>query len=502
MDVFSAVSTQSKPARVGINSVVESGGLFGVWHHPQANQVTYFGLHALQHCGQTSAGIVTSQGDDFKGHLGRGLIHYVFETVDSLASLTGTNAIGQVRSATSDDLADDSNIQPLLFHFNDRSIAIAHTGNFTEGVSLRRQLEEDGAVFSSNSAAEILIHLIRRCKEQDFRLALEGGLQRLKGGFNFTLLTNDGLYGAVDRHAFRPLVIGQFDNGAYVLASETCALHSIGATFVQELAPGQYVVINDDGYEIFQYEKDCQVAIEPMEFIYFSRPDSDIAGVNVHKARKETGRRLAQDHPAPGADIVIGVPNSSLSSASGYAEGHNLPYEIGLVKHQYIGRTFIQPTQELREAGVKAKLSVVESLIKDKSIVLVDDSIVRGTTIRHIIRILKDAGAKEIHLRISSPAIRFPNYYGINTMHTSELVAANHTIQELQEMIGADSLAFLSVEGLIESINLPFDTENKGLSLDAYTGQYLDDIGDFKDEFDSTLTSLQQAILEGASTDE
>ncbi|WP_233570003.1 amidophosphoribosyltransferase [Aerococcus agrisoli] len=502
MDVFTENAAQASKSNVGINSVVESGGLFGVWGHPLANQVTYFGLHALQHRGQTSAGIVTSEANVFKGHLGNGLINYVFDQPETLAKLTGSNAVGQVRSATSDDLADDSNIQPLLFHFNDRSIAIAHTGNFTEGVTLRQKLEEQGAVFSSNSAAEILIHLIRRNKSDNFQEALEDGLKTLKGGYNFVLLTDDALYGAVDRHAFRPLVIGQFENGAYTLASETCALQSIGAKFVQELSAGQYVIINDEGFEIVQYLEDCHVAIEPMEFIYFSRPDSDIAGVNVHKARKDTGRRLAEEHPAPNAEMVIGVPNSSLSAASGYAEGHNLPYEIGLIKHQYTGRTFIEPTQELREAGVRAKLSVVESIIKGKSIVLVDDSIVRGTTIRHLITILREAGAREIHVRIASPAIRFPNYYGINTMHTSELVAANHTIAELQEMFDADSLGFISVDGLLEATNLPYDTENRGLSLDAYTGRYLDDIGGFRAEFDATLTPIQQAILEGTFVDE
>ena len=240
-----------------------------------------------------------------------------------------------------------------------------------------------------------------------------------------------------------------------------------------------------------------------MEFIYFSRPDSDIAGINVHAARKRMGKQLAKEHPAQTADIVIGVPNSSLSAASGYAEEHNLPYEIGLIKHQYIGRTFIQPTQELREQGVRYKLSVVESLIKGQEIVLVDDSIVRGTTVKHLIQLLREAGAKAIHLRIASPAIRFPNYYGVNTTHTSELFAANYTVPELNEIFGSDSLGFLSINGLVDSINVASaDSKPIGVSLDAYTGVYPADIGDYRQEFEENLSPLQKTILKGEFQDE
>ncbi|UUX35466.1 amidophosphoribosyltransferase [Fundicoccus culcitae] len=487
----------------GIDSVVESGGLFGIWNHPLANQMTYFGLHALQHRGQTSAGIVTSDGETFKAHRGHGLINYVFSTKEKLEALTGNSAVGQIRSATQSDQRDDSNIQPLLFHFNNQSIAICHNGNLTQALTIRQKLENDGAVFSTNSAAELLIHLIRRSKADSFQGSLEESLQQLEGGFNFCLLTNDGLYGAVDRHSFRPLVIGQLANGSYLLASETSALSSIGATYVTELGPGEYVVINDQGYHIYPYASNTQIALEPMEFIYFSRPDSDIAGVNVHAARKQMGRRLAQEKPTPTADIVIGVPNSSLSAASGYAEAHHLPYEIGLIKHQYIGRTFIQPTQELREQGVRYKLSAVNSLIKGKEIVLVDDSIVRGTTVKHLVKILRDAGAKAIHLRIASPAIRFPNYYGVNTTHTSELIAANYTVPELNELFGSDSLGFLSIEGLVDSIHSPFtQAPNQGISLDAYLGQYPASIGDYQEEFEASLTPLQKKILKGEFRDE
>ena len=260
------------------------------------------------------------------------------------------------------------------------------------------------------------------------------------------------------------------------------------------------MVINDHGYDIYQYATDTKTTLEPMEFIYFSRPDSDIAGVNVHAARKRMGRQLAKEHPAPSADIVIGVPNSSLSAASGYAEAHKLPYEIGLIKHQYIGRTFIQPTQALREQGVRYKLSVVESLIKGQEIVLVDDSIVRGTTVKHLVNLLKEAGAKAIHLRIASPPIRFPNYYGVNTTHTNELFAANYTVSELNEIFESDSLGFLSVAGLVDSIEV--SSPNAGISLDAYTGDYPADIGDYRLEFEKNLSPLQKTILKGEFHDE
>lgn len=497
-----ANATCKSEKKRALKSVNESGGLFAVWNHPNANQMTYFGLHALQHRGQTSAGIVTSDGDCFKSHRGHGLINHVFKTPQLLEQLDGKNAIGQVRSATKADRDDDTNIQPLVFHFNDQTIAIAHNGNLTNATSLRETLEEEGAVLSSNSAAELLIHLIRKSQADSFEEAFEESLLQLKGGFNFCLLTEEGLYGAVDRNSFRPLVIGQLKNGAYVLASETCALHIIGARYITELLAGQYVVINDDGYKIKQYSGDVQVALEPMEFIYFARPDSDIVGINVHTARKRMGKRLAKEQPSPTADIVIGVPNSSLSAASGYAEEAGLPYEIGLIKHQYTGRTFIQPTQELREQGVRAKLSAVVNLVKGRSIVLVDDSIVRGTTVKRLVQLLREGGAKEIHLRIASPALRFPNYYGIDVSHNDELIASNYTIDELNELFGSDSLGYLSVDGLVESIDADFSDPHKGISLDAFIGEYPADICDFKEEFEANLTPLQKRILKGEYQDE
>ncbi|NLK66898.1 MAG: amidophosphoribosyltransferase [Campylobacteraceae bacterium] len=478
------------------DSVLESGGLFGIWGHPNASQITYFGLHALQHRGQTSAGIISSDGENFISYRGYGLITHVFSSADRLEMLKGRAAIGQVRSATVED-RDETNIQPHLYSFTNQTICIAHNGNLTNALTLKNRLEKEGSVFSSNSAAEILIHLIRKYPNDEFRISFEKALKELRGGFNFCLLTEDALYGAVDRNSFRPLVVGKMHNGAYILASETCALSTLGASYETEILAGQYIVINDNGYKIYNYTDETNISLEPMEFIYFARPDSNIVGINVHTARKNMGRRLAQEKPAPTADLVIGVPNSSLSSAIGYAEEAGLPYEIGLIKHQYIGRTFIQPTKELREQGVRSKLSAVESLINGKSVVLVDDSIVRGTTIKYLISLLKTAGAKEIHIRIASPVLRFPNYYGINTLKTEDFYAANLTVEELNKDFGGTTLGYLSQEGLIESIGTKFNTKNGGISMDAFDGSHSAEICDYEESFKANLTPLQKKIIKG-----
>lgn len=484
-----------------LNSVNEAGGLFAIKNHPFAARMTYFALRALQHRGQQGVGITTSTDDDFNSYRGKGLITTVFDDESILDDLKGVNAIGQVRAATTDDRADDTNVQPRLYQFNDETMAVAHVGNLTNGASLRDTLEDSGAVLASNSASELFIHLIRKYRDHSFEDAFKGALLELKGGFDFCLLTENALYAAVDRNSFRPLVIGKLDS-SYFVTSETCVIHTIGAEYVRELMAGEYVVIDDNGYRVEKYAENCEVAIEPMEYIYYARPDSDIAGVNVHTARKETGKRLAKECPAPTADIVIGVPNSSLSAASGYAEASGLPYEIGLIKNQYTGRTFIQPTQEMREKGVRTKLSAVPNVIKGKSVVLVDDSIVRGTTIRRIIRLLKDSGASEIHVRIASPVLRFPNYFGIDVSHARDMVASNKTIPEMNELFGSDSLGFISVKGLLEAIDTPFDTPNRGISLDAFDGKPSTDIADYEKEFEAELTPLQTKIIKGEFQDE
>ncbi|MBS4750389.1 amidophosphoribosyltransferase [Carnobacteriaceae bacterium zg-ZUI78] len=472
----------------------EECGVFGVFGHSRASEVTYFGLHSLQHRGQEGAGIVVSNDDKMVGYRGLGLLAEVFKDKQNL-DMYGDKAIGHVRYATSGG-SSLRNIQPFLHRFYDMEVGVCHNGNLINSKTLRKELEQEGAVFYSTSDTEVLIHLIRRSKQATFEAQLKESLCRIKGGFTYLLLTKDALYGAVDENGLRPLVVGKLKNGAYVLASETCAIDILGGEFVRDIYAGEIVIITKDGLRVESYIEKNRHAIAAMEYVYFSRPDSNIAGINVHAARKRTGRRLAHEWPTPQADIVIGVPNSSLSAASGYAEESGLPYEMGLVKSQYIARTFIQPTQELREQGVRLKLSAVKSIVGGKSVVMVDDSIVRGTTSQRIVRLLKEAGAKEVHVRIAAPPLLFPSYYGIDISTSSELIAANQTLEEMCVFIGADSLGFLSEEGLIESIGLKVDDLYGGLCMDCFNGDYCAGLYDYEEEFYRKLTPIQQAFLE------
>lgn len=473
----------------------EECGVFGIWGHPEASNVTYFGLHSLQHRGQEGGGIVSNDKQVLRGHRDLGLISEVFRDKKKLENLLGSSAIGHVRYATSGS-NNIQNIQPFLFHFYDMSVGICHNGNLINAKTLRRELEQDGAIFHSSSDTEVLIHLIRRSKEQGFKAQLKDALCKIKGGFTYLVLTKDTMYGAVDPNSLRPLAIGKMKNGAYVAASETCAIDVVGAEFVCNVGAGELVIIDDKGIRIEKYTEDTKVAIAAMEYVYFARPDSNIAGVNVHTARKRTGRRLAIEQPAPDADMVIGVPNSSLSAASGYAEESGLPYEMGLIKNQYVARTFIQPTQELREQGVRMKLSAVKGVVSGKSIVLVDDSIVRGTTSKRIVQLLKEAGAREVHVRISAPPLIFPSFYGIDISTTEELIAANKTQDEICEIIGADSLGYLSEEGLIESIGLDYDAPYTGLCMDCFNGDYSAGLYDYEEDYLKSMTDIQKKFLQ------
>jgi len=473
----------------------EECGVFGIWGHPEASNVTYFGLHSLQHRGQEGGGIVSNDKQVLRGHRDLGLISEVFRDKKKLENLVGSSAIGHVRYATSGS-NNIQNIQPFLFHFYDMSVGICHNGNLINAKTLRRELEKDGAIFHSSSDTEVLIHLIRRSKEKGFKAQLKDSLRQIKGGFTYLVLTKDTMYGAVDPNSLRPLAIGKMKNGAYVAASETCAIDVVGAEFVCNVGAGELVIIDDKGIRIEKYTEDTKVAIAAMEYVYFARPDSNIAGVNVHTARKRTGRRLAIEQPAPDADMVIGVPNSSLSAASGYAEESGLPYEMGLIKNQYVARTFIQPTQELREQGVRMKLSAVKGVVSGKSIVLVDDSIVRGTTSKRIVQLLKEAGAREVHVRISAPPLIFPSFYGIDISTTEELIAANKTHDEICKIIGADSLGYLSEEGLIESIGLDYDAPYTGLCMDCFNGDYSAGLYDYEENYLKSMTDIQKKFLQ------
>ncbi|WP_094518549.1 amidophosphoribosyltransferase [Aerococcus sp. 1KP-2016] len=474
-----------------IKSLNEECGVFGVWGHPDAAQLNFFGLHSLQHRGQEGAGIVTNRNGRLKGHRDLGLLSEVFKDERELIRLSGEAGIGHVRYSTAGSNSI-LNIQPFLFKFQDEELALAHNGNLINAVSLRQELEQAGAIFHSNSDTEILMHLIRKSKQDTLIDRIKESLNTVKGAFAYVMLTPDALIGALDPNGFRPLSIGQMENGAYVLASETCALDVVGAEFVRAVQPGELVIIDDSGYRIETYTDQTLLQICSMEFIYFARPDSNIAGVNVHTARKNMGKRLAEEAPVD-ADMVIGVPNSSLSAASGYAEASGIPYEMGLVKNQYVARTFIQPTQELREQGVRMKLSAVRGVVAGKKVIMVDDSIVRGTTSRRIVQLLKEAGAAEVHVRISSPPLKYPCFYGIDIQNQKELIAADYSVEEIREKIGADSLSFLSVEGTVDSIGLKFDAPHNGLCMSYFTGDYPTPLYDYETDYMNTLAKLRES---------
>lgn len=474
-----------------IKSLNEECGVFGVWGHPDAAQLNFFGLHSLQHRGQEGAGIVTNRNGRLKRHRDLGLLSEVFKDERELIRLSGEAGIGHVRYSTAGSNSI-LNIQPFLFKFHDEELALAHNGNLINAVSLRQELEQAGAIFHSNSDTEILMHLIRKSKQDTLIDRIKESLNTVKGAFAYVMLTPDALIGALDPNGFRPLSIGQMENGAYVLASETCALDVVGAEFVRAVQPGELVIIDDSGYRIETYTDQTLLQICSMEFIYFARPDSNIAGVNVHTARKNMGKRLAEEAPVD-ADMVIGVPNSSLSAASGYAEASGIPYEMGLVKNQYVARTFIQPTQELREQGVRMKLSAVRGVVAGKKVIMVDDSIVRGTTSRRIVQLLKEAGAAEVHVRISSPPLKYPCFYGIDIQNQKELIAADYSVEEIREKIGADSLSFLSVEGTVDSIGLKFDAPHNGLCMSYFTGDYPTPLYDYETDYMNTLAKLRES---------
>ena len=461
--------------------------VLGVWGISDVARLCYFGLHSLQHRGQEGAGIVVSQDGNLKGHHGLGLLTDVFKEERQIDGLKGDAAIGHVLYST-DGINGMKNIQPFIFKFYDEEVALAHNGKLTNAATLRKELEDEGAIFSSSSDTEILMHLIRRSKKDTLIERVKESLNKVKGAFAYLILTPNELIGALDPNGFRPLSLGQLSNGAYILASETCAFDVVGAKFIRTIEPGEVVIVNNERYSIEKYTEDTTMSIDSMEYIYFARPDSNIAGVNVHTARKSMGRMLAKEAPAE-ADVVVGVPNSSLSAASGYAEQSGIPYEMGLVKNQYIARTFIQPTQALRELGVRMKLSAVSGVVKGKKVVVIDDSIVRGTTSKYIVQLLRDAGAIEVHMRIASPPFSFPDFYGIDVQDRNQLIAADHSVDEIREIIGVDSLAFLSVTGTIDSIGLNFDAPYKGLCMAYFTGEYPTPLYDYEADYLESLKS-------------
>lgn len=470
-------------------SLNEECGVFGIWGHPHAAQVTYFGLHSLQHRGQEGAGIVSNDNGRLLQHRDTGLLSEVFSNQADLAKLTGHAAIGHVRYATA-GTASINNIQPFLYNFTDEQFGLCHNGNLTNALFLKKELEREGAIFNASSDTEILMHLIRRSHHPDFMGKVKEALNTVKGGFAYLLMTDDKLIAALDPNGFRPLSIGQLPNGAWVVSSETCAFEVIGAKWIRDVMPGELIIIDDSGITVGSYTKDTQLAICSMEYVYFARPDSTIYGVNVHTARKNMGRRLAQEFKHE-ADIVVGVPNSSLSAAMGFAEESGLPNEMGLVKNQYTQRTFIQPTQELREQGVRMKLSAVSGVVKGKRVVMIDDSIVRGTTSRRIVNLLREAGATEVHVAIGSPELKYPCFYGIDIQTRRELISANHDVDEVCQIIGADSLTYLSLDGMIDAIGLETDAPNGGLCVAYFDGNYPTPLYDYEEAY---LKSLEEKV--------
>ncbi|MGM8212084.1 amidophosphoribosyltransferase [Virgibacillus sp. W0430] len=441
--------------------------MFGIWGHEQAAAITYYGLHALQHRGQESAGLVISDGENLKLHRGLGLVNDVFKRVD-FSKLSGRAAIGHVRYAGKGDSEVDA-VQPLIFRSQKGSFAIAHNGNIMNAHTLRGKLEAKGSILQTTSDPEILAHLIKRTGTDITEEAIIEALQEIVGAYAFIMLKEDRMFVALDPRGIRPLSIGRLGD-AYVVAAETCAFDIVGATFEREVLPGELLTISDEGIKAnrFAFREARQIC--GMEYVYLSRPDSDLNHVNVHASRKKMGIELAKEAPVE-ADVVTGVPDSSISAAIGYAEESGLPYEMGVIKNRYIGRTFIQPTQELRDQGVKMKLTPVRGIVHGKRVVMIDDSIVRGTTCKRIVRMIKEAGATEVHVRIASPHIENPCYYGIDMKTKEELIAANNSIEEIREIIGADSVAFLSQEGLENAI-VKDKTINQGICTACFTGDY------------------------------
>ncbi|MGZ6525509.1 MAG: amidophosphoribosyltransferase, partial [Tumebacillaceae bacterium] len=403
----------------------EECGVFGIFGHENAAELTYFALVALQHRGQESAGIATVDGVKLYHHRGMGLVSEAIPK-DVLPRLSkGHAGIGHVRYSTT-GVSQLINAQPLAFNFQRGNMALAHNGNLTNAFQLHSFLERQGAIFQSTSDTEVVAHLIARAGHADIVDNIRESLSLVKGAYAFCILTDDKLFAMRDANGFRPMVLGKLGD-AYCVASESCAFDTIGAEFIRDVEPGEMLIISKDGVQSVKYTQQASPALCTFEYIYFARPDSDIDGFNVHMVRKDFGRILAKEHPVM-ADVVIGVPDSSISSAIGYAEEAGIPYEIGLIKNRYIGRTFIQPSQELRERGVKLKLSAVRKIVEGKRVVMIDDSIVRGTTSGRIVSMLRDAGAVEVHVRIASPPVTHSCFYGIDTSARDELIAARKSV--------------------------------------------------------------------------
>ncbi len=424
----------------------EECGVFGIFGHPEAANLTYLGLYALQHRGQESCGIVASDGTHLKAHLGMGLVADVFKRDGVFAKLPGRSAIGHVRYSTAGG-NDMKNCQPIMVDYSRGSIAVAHNGNLVNAPELRNDLEKSGSIFSTTADTETIIHLIARAQSDSLVERVCESLQQVKGAYSLAFLTETRMIAVRDPSGFRPLSLGKLD-GAYVVSSESCAFDLIEAEYIREIEPGEMIVIDKSGMKsYFPFKEKVRNTPCIFEYIYFARPDSRIFNRMVYPVRKEFGRQLARQYPVE-ADLVIAVPDSGMPAAMGFAEEAGLPFELGLIRNHYVGRTFIEPQQAIRHFGVKLKLNPVREIIEGKRVVVVDDSIVRGTTSRKIVKMIRNAGAKEVHLRISSPPTSYPCFYGIDTPSRKELISASHTIEEITRYVTADSLCYLDLGGL------------------------------------------------------
>jgi amidophosphoribosyltransferase len=442
-------------------------GVFGIHGHDEAANLGYLGMHALQHRGQESAGLVAVDDGVLRRHVAMSLVSDAFDR-DCLARLPGRTAIGHVRYSTAGS-SELRNAQPFVFEYAGGQISIAHNGNLVNAAELRAELEAQGSIFQTSSDTEVIVHLMARARDQDVVGRLIAALRRVRGAYSLVLLTNDErMIGVRDPNGFRPLVIGRIKD-AIVLSSETCSFDLIEAEYMREVEPGEIVVIEKDGmtsHRIPAVDGPSEPTFCVFEHVYFARPDSLVNGKSVYRARERMGMRLAEEHPVD-ADVVIPVPDSGVPAAIGYSKQSGIPFEMGLIRSHYVGRTFIEPQESIRHFGVRLKLSPVRSVVDGKRVVVVDDSLVRGTTSRKIVKMLRSAGAREVHMRISAPPTTHPCFYGIDTPTRSELVAASHTVDEICRYVTSDSLAYISHEGMMVAVG-----GGPGYCSACFTGEY------------------------------
>lgn len=475
------LTTDHWPLATDSDKLHEECGVVAIYGHPEASKLAYLSLYALQHRGQESAGIAASDGEQLRLHKSMGLVSDIF-TADALALVPGSLAIGHTRYSTTGDSAL-LNAQPIMVECNKGKIALAHNGNITNALEVRGQLDQQGSIFQTTSDTEVIVHLIARSREETLADAMADSLRRLEGAFSLVMLTRDRVFAARDPRGFRPLVMGRISGQAahradtIVFASETCAFDLIGATYEREVKQGELVIVGPEGVHSRFYSPQQPQSSCIFEHVYFSRPDSMVFGRAVQQSRDAMGRQLALESPV-NADIVVPVPDSGVTAAMGFSHESGIPVQFGLIRNHYVGRTFIEPEQRVRDFGVKLKLNPVRHVLAGKRVVLIDDSIVRGTTSKKIVRMVRDAGAKEVHMRISCPPTISPCYYGVDTPSKNQLIAANKSVEEIREYIGADSLAYLSLEGLRKAAG---EGDDKVYCTACYTGKYPTKLVDVED---------------------